>query len=118
MLIARLGLKESSFRHWLTHSSGALGIMGIMPKYWDFLPWYLCGGKYAKYLDRHGGTNVQNVMKFIDLNVEMGCYILRYYIDLYDGDIEKGLLKYGGFMGIYSNRIELKEKYLEEILGD
>lgn len=117
-ILMRLGQAESSFRHWLVNDySGCLGIYQISPKWWGHIGYYACNKKYAKYLKAHQGTNQNKVLKFIGVNTQAACIILRTYLDMYDGDYRQALTKYAGFTGKHAHKIEKRDEYLRKVLG-
>jgi soluble lytic murein transglycosylase-like protein len=69
---------ESRFDRWAVSSSGAVGLMQIMP----FWPKQL------------GMTNDQLVR--IPQNIRIGCTILKFYLDREKGDYTKALARYNG----------------------
>jgi hypothetical protein len=89
----------------------------ISPYWWSHLAWHCADRKYAKYLDRHKGTNVIKVMKYVGVNTEMACIIMREYLDAYDGDYEKALLKFGGFNVKRYRNSPLKDYYIKRVMG-
>jgi len=72
---------ESRFDRWAVSSSGAVGLMQIMP----FWPRQL------------GMTNAELVR--IPQNIRMGCTILKFYLDREKGDYTKALARYNGSVG-------------------
>ncbi|MDN5848432.1 MAG: transglycosylase SLT domain-containing protein [Nitrococcus sp.] len=75
---------ESDFNRFAISSSGARGLMQIMP-FW---------------LEEIGHPN--DNLFHIDTNLRLGCTILRYYLDLEHGDLARALARYNGSLG--SNR--------------
>jgi soluble lytic murein transglycosylase-like protein len=69
---------ESRFDRWAVSSTGAVGLMQIMP----FWPKQL------------GMTNDQLVR--IPQNIRIGCTILKFYLDREKGDYTKALARYNG----------------------
>lgn len=69
---------ESRFDRWAVSSTGAVGLMQVMP----FWPRQL------------GMTNDQLVR--IPQNIRMGCTILKFYLDREKGDYTKALGRYNG----------------------
>jgi len=53
------------------------------------------------------GYKDKNDLFKIQINVLLGCYILKYYIDRENGDLIKGLARYNGSVGRrwYSDRV-------------
>lgn len=72
---------ESSFNSWAVSSTGAQGLMQVMP----FWPERL-------------GMKRHQLMQ-IEANIRMGCAILRYYYDREKGDVRKALARYNGAIG-------------------
>ena len=120
IMITKVGIAESSFRSTKVNPySGAVGIMGIMPRYWDWLFWYVCDKKYFNYLENHKGTNIIKVMKYIDANIAAGCYIISNYADVYNGDYRQVFTVYGGWRAKrFQHKVKQKEAYLSKILGE
>ena len=80
---------ESGFDRFAVSSAGARGLMQVMP-FW------------LVELDR-----TEENLFHLDTNLSMGCTILRYYLDMEDGDLVKGLARYNGSTGrrIYSDKV-------------
>jgi len=72
---------ESNFDRWAISHAGARGLMQIMP-FW---------------LDEIGRPD-DNLMH-IGTNLRFGCTILKYYLDMEDGDIQRALGRYNGSLG-------------------
>jgi soluble lytic murein transglycosylase-like protein len=73
---------ESNFDRFAISSASALGLMQVMP-FW------------IKEL----GQTDKNALFDIDFNVLLGCYILKYYLDMERGDLVRGLGRYNGSLG-------------------
>lgn len=80
---------ESDFDRWAISESGAQGLMQVMP-FW------------LKEIGRPN-DNLQQPKT----NLRLGCTILRYYLDLENGDLTRGLARYNGSPGKagYSNKV-------------
>jgi soluble lytic murein transglycosylase-like protein len=80
---------ESDFDRWAVSESGAQGLMQVMP-FW---------------LREIGHPH--DSLQQPQTNLRLGCTILRYYIDLEDGDLTRGLARYNGSQGkaAYSNKV-------------
>jgi len=80
---------ESDFDRWAISASGAQGLMQVMP-FW------------LKEIGRPDDNLHQP-----QTNLRLGCTILRYYLDLENGDLTRGLARYNGSQGkvIYSNKV-------------
>ena len=80
---------ESNFDRWAVSSAGAQGLMQVMP-FW---------------LEEIGrpDDSLQNPRT----NLRLGCTILRYYLDMENGDLGKALARYNGSRGKtwYSRRV-------------
>ena len=72
---------ESGFRKYATSSSGARGLMQVMP-FWTTVFKRPRDDLYARRL-----------------NIRYGCIILRYYLDLEKGDYYRALGRYNGSLG-------------------
>jgi soluble lytic murein transglycosylase-like protein len=72
---------ESNFDRYAISYAGARGLMQIMP-FW---------------LDEIGRPN-DNLLH-IDTNLRFGCTILKYYLDLENGDLQRALGRYNGSLG-------------------
>jgi hypothetical protein len=118
-ILMRLGYAESTFRHWLVNDySKCVGMFQISQYHWQYLAWKVQEGKYAKYLNKHEGTNTVKVLKYLAVNTEIACIILRTYLDAYDEDYEKTLEVYGGWRTKYGKKYpERKKKYIAKVLG-
>ena len=81
---------ESRFDRYAISASSALGLMQVMPFWVPEL-----------------GYKDKNELFRIDVNVLLGCLILRYYLDVERGDLVKGLARYNGSVGRrgYSDRV-------------
>lgn len=84
---------ESRFDRWAVSSTGAVGLMQVMP----FWPTKL------------GMTNEQLVR--IPQNIHMGCTILKFYLDREKGDYTKALARYNGSV----NRRSYPDKVLSRL---
>jgi soluble lytic murein transglycosylase-like protein len=69
---------ESRFRKYAVSRAGARGYMQVMPFWTDVI-----------------GTTKHNLFS-LRTNLRYGCVILRHYIDLERGDIERALARYNG----------------------
>nr|WP_197492988.1 lytic transglycosylase domain-containing protein [Woeseia oceani] len=80
---------ESNFDRYAISVAGAQGLMQIMP-FW---------------LQEIGRPN-DNLIH-IDTNLRFGCTILRYYLDMEDGDLVRALGRYNGSLGKrkYPNKV-------------
>jgi len=83
---------ESAFERFAVSSAGARGLMQVMPFWLD-------------ELKQPEGTNLFD----IPTNLRMGCTILRYYLDMENGDLTRALARYNGSTG--------KTWYSERVLG-
>jgi soluble lytic murein transglycosylase-like protein len=81
---------ESNFDHYAISSASALGLMQVMPFWVPQL-----------------GFKDKNELFKIDVNVLLGCMILKYYLDMERGDLVKGLARYNGSVGRrhYADRV-------------
>jgi soluble lytic murein transglycosylase-like protein len=81
---------ESDFDRFAISSASALGLMQVMP-FW------------VKEL----GHSDKNMLFDIEFNVLLGCHILKYYLEMEDGDLIQGLARYNGSTGRrwYSDRV-------------
>ncbi len=80
---------ESNFERFAVSYAGAQGLMQVMP-FW---------------LDEIGRPD--DNLFHIDTNLRMGCTILKYYLDMEDGDLARALARYNGSLGrtVYSNKV-------------
>jgi soluble lytic murein transglycosylase-like protein len=89
---------ESNFDRFAISSASALGLMQVMP-FWV---------KELGYEDK-------NILFDIHFNVLLGCRILKYYLDMENGDLIKGLARYNGSVGQrwYGDRVieRLRKKW-------
>ena len=81
---------ESDFDRFAISTATALGLMQVMPFWVPEL-----------------GYKDKNQLFDIEINVLLGCRILRYYLDMERGDLVKGLARYNGSVGrrTYSDRV-------------
>jgi soluble lytic murein transglycosylase-like protein len=81
---------ESRFDRYAISASSALGLMQVMPFWVPEL-----------------GYKDKNELFKVDVNVLLGCLILKYYLDVERGDLVKGLARYNGSVGRrgYSDRV-------------
>jgi soluble lytic murein transglycosylase-like protein len=93
---------ESNFDRFAISSASALGLMQVMP-FW--------------IAELEVGDGNQLVLFDIETNVLLGCRILRYYLDMEDGDFVQGLARYNGSTGQrwYADRVldRLREKWFQ-----
>lgn len=91
---------ESNFDRYAISSVSALGLMQVMPFWVPQL-----------------GFKDKNELFKIDVNVLLGCMILKYYLDMEHGDLVKGLARYNGSTGRrhYSDRVieRLRTKWFQ-----
>jgi len=80
---------ESNFERFAVSYAGAQGLMQVMP-FW---------------LDEIGRPD--DNLFHIQTNLRMGCTILKYYLDMENGDLQRGLARYNGSLGrsTYSNKV-------------
>lgn len=81
---------ESNFDRFAISSATALGLMQVMPFWVPEL-----------------GYKDKNQLFDIDVNILLGCRILRYYLDMERGDVVRGLARYNGSVGKrwYADRV-------------
>ena len=81
---------ESSFDRFAISTASALGLMQVMP-FW-----------VAEL-----GREDKNELFDVQFNVLLGCRILKYYLDMENGDLVRGLARYNGSTGKrwYSDRV-------------
>jgi soluble lytic murein transglycosylase-like protein len=81
---------ESNFDRFAISTATALGLMQVMPFWVPEL-----------------GYKDKNQLFDVDINVLLGCRILKYYLDMERGDYVKGLARYNGSVGArwYSDRV-------------
>jgi soluble lytic murein transglycosylase-like protein len=73
---------ESNFDRFAISSASALGLMQVMP-FWV----------------EEVGYSDKNMLFDIEFNILLGCRILKYYLDMEDGDLIQGLARYNGSTG-------------------
>lgn len=80
---------ESNFDRYAISVAGARGLMQIMPFWLDEI-----------------GRQDDNLMH-IDTNLRFGCTILKFYLDMEDGDLIRALGRYNGSLGQrrYPNKV-------------
>lgn len=81
---------ESNFDRYAISSASALGLMQIMP-FWI----------------KEVGADDKNALFDMRFNILLGCRILKYYLDMEDGDLVGGLGRYNGSYGkrAYADRV-------------
>jgi len=81
---------ESNFDRFAISSATALGLMQVMPFWVPEL-----------------GYKDKNQLFDIEINVLLGCRILKYYLDMENGDRVQGLARYNGSVGKrwYADRV-------------
>jgi soluble lytic murein transglycosylase-like protein len=91
---------ESNFDRFAISSATALGLMQVMPFWVPEL-----------------GYQDKNQLFNVDINVLLGCRILKYYLDMERGDMIRGLARYNGSTGKrwYSDRVieRLRTKWFQ-----
>jgi soluble lytic murein transglycosylase-like protein len=91
---------ESNFDRFAISSASALGLMQVMPFWVPEL-----------------GYKDKNQLFDIEINLLLGCRILRYYLDMEKGDLIKGLARYNGSVGKrwYGDRVieRLRTKWFQ-----
>lgn len=89
---------ESAFDRFAISSASALGLMQVMPFWVDEL-----------------GFDDKNQLFDIETNILLGCRILKYYLEMENGDLVQGLARYNGSTGQrwYADRVldRLREKW-------
>lgn len=81
---------ESSFDRFAISTASALGLMQVMP-FWV----------------AEVGREDKNELFDVQFNILLGCRILKYYLDMENGDLIRGLARYNGSTGKrwYSDRV-------------
>ncbi|HEY9181568.1 MAG TPA: lytic transglycosylase domain-containing protein [Gammaproteobacteria bacterium] len=91
---------ESNFDRFAISSATALGLMQVMPFWVPEL-----------------GYKDKNQLFDIEINVLLGCRILKYYLEMENGDLVKGLARYNGSVGKrwYADRVieRLRTKWFQ-----
>jgi soluble lytic murein transglycosylase-like protein len=89
---------ESNFDRFAISSASALGLMQVMPFWVPEL-----------------GYSDKNQLFKIDVNILLGCRILKYYLDMENGDLVQGLARYNGSTGrrTYADKVidRLRKKW-------
>lgn len=89
---------ESNFDRFAISSASALGLMQVMPFWVDEL-----------------GLDDKNELFDVETNILLGCRILKYYVEMEDGDLIQGLARYNGSTGRrwYADRVmdRLREEW-------
>jgi len=73
---------ESNFDRYAISRASALGLMQVMP-FWV----------------KEVGQEDKNLLFDVEFNILLGCRILKYYLDMEDGDLIQGLARYNGSRG-------------------
>lgn len=93
---------ESNFDRYAISSAHALGLMQVMPFWVDEL---------------EIGDGNFNILFDIEYNILIGVRILKYYLDMEQGDLVKGLARYNGSAGrrVYSDKViqRLQSKWFQ-----
>lgn len=101
MLVLSLIESESGFKQHVRSSVGAVGLTQVMPKYHQ---------EKIAALKKSEGTDIFSITG----NIKVGTQILREYINLAGGNLQKALQMYNGSAGDvkkkYSSKIMLKMK--------
>ena len=81
---------ESNFDRFAISTATALGLMQVMPFWVPEL-----------------GYEDKNQLFDVEINVLLGCRILKYYLDMERGDVVRGLARYNGSVGKrwYADRV-------------
>ena len=81
---------ESNFDRYAISRASALGLMQVMP-FWV----------------KEVGREDKNLLFDVQFNVLLGCRILKYYLDMENGDLVRGLARYNGSLGQrwYADRV-------------
>lgn len=81
---------ESNFDRFAISSSSALGLMQVMP-FW---------------VSELGGDNPSDLLN-VQYNLLLGCQILKYYLDMENGELVPALGRYNGSLGrrTYADRV-------------
>ncbi|MEE8093087.1 MAG: lytic transglycosylase domain-containing protein [Gammaproteobacteria bacterium] len=81
---------ESNFDRFAISSSSALGLMQVMP-FW---------------VSELGGDNPSDLLN-VQYNLLLGCQILKYYLDMENGELVPALGRYNGSLGrrAYADRV-------------
>jgi soluble lytic murein transglycosylase-like protein len=92
---------ESNFDRFAISTATALGLMQVMPFWVPEL-----------------GYEDKNQLFDVEINVLLGCRILKYYLDMERGDLVRGLARYNGSVGKrwYSDRVieRLRTKWFQQ----
>jgi soluble lytic murein transglycosylase-like protein len=91
---------ESNFDRFAISTATALGLMQVMPFWVPEL-----------------GYQDKNQLFDVEINVLLGCRILKYYLEMERGDLVRGLARYNGSVGKrwYSDRVieRLRSKWFQ-----
>ncbi len=97
-LIAAMIHCESSNRQKVRSSKGAVGLMQIMPKTGEWIA------------PKIGIENFEeNMLENPEINIEMGCWYVKYLTDMFDGDITKICAAYNAGQGNVKKWLENSE---------
>lgn len=95
---------ESSFRADAVSRSGAQGLMQIMPQTAEWIAW--------RRSFTHDGDRIFEPA----YNVDLGCYLLSYLIERYEGDLTLAVAAYNAGSGNVDKWLESEEYYDGETL--
>ena len=114
LIVCRLGYYESTYRHWLENkSSGSVGIMQPIPALWQHLVFYVEDGKYSEAVSKDG--QYKKYMKYIGCNIEIGCKILKTYLDEHKNYYD-AIRRYGGWWSSKYDNNPKMERYINNVL--
>lgn len=86
-LVAAVVKTESSFRADAVSAVGAVGLMQLMPSTAEWIAF------------RRGEDFVESSLYDPESNLDMGCWLLTYLIDRYDGNVKFALIAYNAGVG-------------------
>lgn len=115
-VLERLIHTESSWRQWAYNDiTGARGLGQVLPYYWETALYKIDSGKLGKYILRNNITNTARYYHRIGYGVELSAYVLRYFLDVHNGDYIDAVISYGGFRIEGADR-DSRRRYVSNII--
>jgi len=100
LLILAIVEKESSFRHEVVNSYGAMGLMQVVPRY---------------HRDKLAASEGKDQLLHPETNIKVGSQILAEYMDAKKGNLQAALKKYSGNARQYFQRVAAYRERLRDV---
>lgn len=101
-LVASVINTESGFRPEAKSHAGAVGLMQIMPETAEWIAW------------RQGREHREEALAGVEYNIDMGCYLLRFLLERYSGNVEYALAAYNAGFNAVDSWLEDEELVTRE----